>query len=117
MANDMRDAGFIDNGHGTPAMSLLAPFRWVVAERLPLAHAAVIGSYLLQPPPPPIPRHIALIKRAIDVTGALVALLLASPILLVTVLMLWRSRGPVFFSQTRIGHNGDSLRGWKFPPT
>src|SRR5579885_1038887 len=110
MANDLRDPGFVDGPHGTTAMSLLAPFRWVVAERLSLSHAAVIGSYLLQAPPPPIPRHIALIKRAIDIVGASIALLLASPILLITMLALWRSGGPVFFSQTRIGLNGDSFR-------
>jgi undecaprenyl-phosphate galactose phosphotransferase len=114
MANDMRDPGFLEAPHGTTAMSLLAPFRWVVAERLPLAHAAVIGSYLLQTPPPPIPRHIAIFKRAVDLIGAVVALLLASPILLLTMLALWRSGGPIFFSQTRIGLNGGCFKCWKF---
>ena len=114
MANDLRDPGFLEGPHGTTPMSLLAPFRWVIAERLPLSHAQVIGSYLLQTPPPPIPRHLALIKRAIDIVGASVALLLLSPILLFTIIALWRSGGSVFFSQRRIGLNGESFRCWKF---
>jgi len=42
----------VDTSHGSTIIALLSPFRMVVAERLPLPHAAVIGSYLLRPPQP-----------------------------------------------------------------
>jgi exopolysaccharide biosynthesis polyprenyl glycosylphosphotransferase len=46
------------------------------------------------------------LKRASDILLALLGLVLASPILLVAGLLVWlEDRGPVFFSQTRIGLN------------
>jgi lipopolysaccharide/colanic/teichoic acid biosynthesis glycosyltransferase len=46
-------------------------------------------------------------KRAIDFTCALILLILASPILLVTALLVkWASSGPAFYSQRRLGMHG-----------
>jgi lipopolysaccharide/colanic/teichoic acid biosynthesis glycosyltransferase len=114
MANDLRYPGFMDGGPGSSVVSLLSPFRMVVAERLPLAHAAVIGSYLLRPPAPAVPRSVAWCKRIIDIVGSVTALILLSPIMLVAALLVAWSGRPVFFSQTRIGHNGESFKCYKF---
>ncbi len=59
-----------------------------------------------------IPR---LIKRAIDVTVAGIALLLLSPILLaLAVAVRFSGPGPIFYSQDRIGLYGRTFRIWKF---
>jgi lipopolysaccharide/colanic/teichoic acid biosynthesis glycosyltransferase len=54
-------------------------------------------------------------KRAMDVLGALVAILLLSPVLLAVALAVrLSSAGPVFFRQERIGYGGRRFRMWKF---
>lgn len=54
-------------------------------------------------------------KRLIDVMGALVALVLAAPILLlVAIAIKLDSRGPIIFTQTRVGLNGREFRMLKF---
>ncbi len=54
-------------------------------------------------------------KRAMDVVGALLGLVLLSPLLLLTVLIIKiLSPGPVFFKQGRIGYMGRSFKMWKF---
>ena len=53
-------------------------------------------------------------KRAIDVIGASIGLLLAAPVILVVAIAIrWDSPGPVFFGQTRCGLNGRRFRCWK----
>jgi exopolysaccharide biosynthesis polyprenyl glycosylphosphotransferase len=53
-------------------------------------------------------RRQIVLKRALDVTGASVALLLASPVLAVAAVATWAyDRGPVLFRQQRVGHNGE----------
>lgn len=48
-----------------------------------------------------------LIKRAIDVAGAIVGLFLAIPIIVVFgALVYWESPGPILFRQKRVGRNG-----------
>ena len=48
-----------------------------------------------------------LLKRAVDIVGALAALTLFAPVFLVTAIAIkMESSGPVFFRQTRIGRNG-----------
>lgn len=55
------------------------------------------------------------VKRSFDVAAALLGLLALSPFLLLTALLIRRStRGPVFYSQTRRGRNGELFRAWKF---
>jgi exopolysaccharide biosynthesis polyprenyl glycosylphosphotransferase len=56
-----------------------------------------------------------LVKRAVDVLGALVGLVMLSPILLATaILVKVSSPGPVLFSQLRYGFNRRQFRMFKF---
>ena len=53
-------------------------------------------------------------KRLMDICGAVVGLLLVSPILLiVSVLIKLESKGPVVFSQTRVGLGGKEFKMYK----
>lgn len=55
------------------------------------------------------------VKRAIDLLGALLLLLLLSPLLVViSVLIKAASPGPIFFKQRRVGLNGQEFLLWKF---
>lgn len=66
--------------------------------------AAVTLESLLQQPTPKW-------KRAIDVTGAMVGLIVSSPLLLLAAVAIkLTSRGPVFFSQEREGLGGERFR-------
>ncbi len=54
-------------------------------------------------------------KRAIDIVGALVALLLFAPVM--TLAAIWvkaEDKGPIFFRQVRVGHNGRRFVMFKF---
>lgn len=54
-------------------------------------------------------------KRAIDIVGALIGLLLTAPLMIVTaVLIKLDSRGPVLFIQERVGENGRTFKIYKF---
>ncbi len=56
-----------------------------------------------------------LVKRIIDVSGALFAIILFSPILIVAGLAVkLTSKGPVLFSQTRVGKGGKLFKMYKF---
>jgi exopolysaccharide biosynthesis polyprenyl glycosylphosphotransferase len=56
-----------------------------------------------------------LIKRIIDIVGALVGLIITAVITpFVALAIKLDSPGPVFFSQTRIGKNGRRFKIWKF---
>ena len=53
-------------------------------------------------------------KRLIDIIGSLIGLILASPILAVVgILIKLESKGPVIFSQTRVGLNGNEFKMYK----
>lgn len=55
------------------------------------------------------------IKRLMDICGALVAFLLLSPVFIVTYLAIrLTSRGPVFFTQVRVGRYGKHFDFYKF---
>jgi lipopolysaccharide/colanic/teichoic acid biosynthesis glycosyltransferase len=54
-------------------------------------------------------------KRAMDVVGALLGLVLLSPLmLLATVIIKIISPGPAFFKQQRVGYMGETFAMWKF---
>ncbi|MGH1426525.1 MAG: WecB/TagA/CpsF family glycosyltransferase [Arenicella sp.] len=54
-------------------------------------------------------------KRSIDIIGASCALILLSPLLLTTIVLIYmESPANVFFSQMRIGKNGKPFKLWKF---
>jgi exopolysaccharide biosynthesis polyprenyl glycosylphosphotransferase len=55
------------------------------------------------------------LKRASDVFGALVLILLASPIMIaVAIAVKSTSRGPLFYGQERVGRKGVPFKMWKF---
>lgn len=54
-------------------------------------------------------------KRAFDVVGSVFALIALSPLLAVVAwLIRMEDRGPIFFRQNRVGHNGRPFKMWKF---
>src|SRR2546423_118216 len=54
-------------------------------------------------------------KRFIDVAGSILALIILSPICLLTALLIkCVSKGPVIFTQTRLGFNGQLFEIYKF---
>lgn len=60
-------------------------------------------------------RAQSFLKRSIDITVTLAALLLASPILLgIVIAIRLSSPGPLFYSQKRIGLGGKTFPAWKF---
>ncbi|MFL5920733.1 MAG: sugar transferase [Gaiellaceae bacterium] len=75
----------------------------------------VEGLPLLELPPPRLSRSSFLVKRAIDIFGASVTLLLTAPLF---AYIAWRikrdSTGPVFFRQTRLALNQRPFTALKF---
>lgn len=67
-------------------------------------------------------RHVPLtrmsnraVKRTVDIAGALVGLILSSPLmLLIAILVKATSEGPVIFAQERIGRHNKPFRMYKF---
>jgi exopolysaccharide biosynthesis polyprenyl glycosylphosphotransferase len=56
-----------------------------------------------------------LFKRAFDIVFSFVAIVLSSPIMLITAIAIkLDSKGPVFFKQVRVGRNGRHFKIWKF---
>jgi Undecaprenyl-phosphate galactose phosphotransferase WbaP len=54
-------------------------------------------------------------KRSLDIIGAAILGALLVPVFMVFAFLIWREdRGPVFFCQTRVGHNGRDFTCWKF---
>jgi exopolysaccharide biosynthesis polyprenyl glycosylphosphotransferase len=77
---------------------------------LPLAHEP-----LFYVEPSGLRRSQLAVKRVIDVVGAVVAIVLFSPLLLALALAVkFSDRGPVFFRQVRVGRNGRLFRCVKF---
>ncbi len=54
------------------------------------------------------------IKRALDIVGSTLALLLLAPVFLVLALLVKLDGGPAFFRQTRVGLNGRKFKMLKF---
>jgi exopolysaccharide biosynthesis polyprenyl glycosylphosphotransferase len=67
-----------------------------------LSRPALVGSQLV-------------LKRVVDLAGAVIGLVVLSPVLLAASLAVWlTSRGPVFFRQVRVGLGGDPFVMMKF---
>ncbi len=65
--------------------------------------------------PPLLTGSEFLVKRVFDTCGALLLLLLLSPLLLlIATLIKLDSPGPIFFKQTRMGLKDDLFQAWKF---
>ena len=56
----------------------------------------------------------ALIKRSIDIAASALLLLVLSPVMIVTALLVRRDGGPVFFKQNRVGLRGKNFGMLKF---
>lgn len=108
----VRELGWQLEGTGrglvmAPALTEIAGTRVHVSpvEGLPLV-------WVEQPQLGRLPR---LVKRTTDILGALLILLVSSPILIVTAILIkLTSRGPVFFRQRRLGLNGAEFTILKF---
>jgi exopolysaccharide biosynthesis polyprenyl glycosylphosphotransferase len=75
----------------------------------------VEGVTLLGMNPPVLSRSSRAMKRSLDFVGSALLLLLAAPAMLViAVAVKLDSRGPVFFSQDRVGKDGKPFRLLKF---
>lgn len=62
-----------------------------------------------------VPKHNAPLKRTMDIVGSVIALLIFSPVIaLISVLVKLTSKGPVLFSQKRIGQYGKEFTFFKF---
>jgi exopolysaccharide biosynthesis polyprenyl glycosylphosphotransferase len=74
----------------------------------------VEGVTVLGVTPPVLTRSSRCLKRAVDIAGASLLLLLASPVILVAAIAIkLDSPGPVFFRQTRIGRRGRRFQLYK----
>jgi exopolysaccharide biosynthesis polyprenyl glycosylphosphotransferase len=75
----------------------------------------VLGLTLLGVRSFDLSRSSLIAKRAMDVVGACVCLVLLGPfIIAVAIAIKLDSRGPVFFRQSRVGHNDQIFRIYKF---
>lgn len=56
------------------------------------------------------------IKRTFDIVGSSIGILLLSPLFLIVAFLMKKEepRGPIFFSQTRVGKNGKKFKIFKF---
>lgn len=76
---------------------------------------ALIGGSLLSMVISFFRRMYALTKRSLDVIGAFIGLTLLSPVLLITGLLIkLTSKGPILYSQVRVGMNGKHFNIYKF---
>lgn len=76
---------------------------------------ALIGGSLLSMVISFLRRLYALTKRTVDIIGSLLGLIVLSPLLLFTaVLIKLTSKGPVLYSQVRVGKNGKHFSIYKF---
>jgi Undecaprenyl-phosphate galactose phosphotransferase WbaP len=81
---------------------------WVEAKDMGGVLGLEIRQRLLLPGP-------RLAKFAIDLAATLLGGLFVLPLIgLIALLIKLDSRGPIFYSQTRIGHNGEHFKAWKF---
>jgi len=79
-----------------------------------IAVRPVAGLPLVHLAPPRAMAAGTWLKRTFDVVGAALLLVLTGPLLLASaVLIKLHDRGPVLFSQTRVGRDGELFRCWK----
>lgn len=100
-----------------PAVAAMTPLL-LVWRALALGTGLVAGflrfSYQASPRRPPISGLNRTLKRAIDIVGSAIGLVLAAPLLAVlAVAIKLDSPGPVFFTQERVGENGRLFRMFK----
>jgi exopolysaccharide biosynthesis polyprenyl glycosylphosphotransferase len=66
--------------------------------------------------PPAVPRRSSgLLKRSVDIVGALIGLIIAAPLFALIALLIWRDSGrPILFRQTRLGRDMEQFTVLKF---
>jgi exopolysaccharide biosynthesis polyprenyl glycosylphosphotransferase len=116
-SNGLGPAGVRELGwelEGTGRGLVMAPALTEIAG--PRVHVSPVeGLPLFWLEQPQLGRLPRLVKRTVDMVGALILILLAAPVLIVTALAIkLTSRGPVFFRQSRLGVNGTEFRILKF---
>ena len=93
----------LDRTAPAPAKKFAAPTQPAVPEGLPERLQTLLSE--------PVPRW----KRMMDLTGATAALVLLSPVMVLTALAVrLTSPGPVLFTQPRVGKDGRVFIFWKF---
>lgn len=97
-----------------PVSIHLGPER--VMQRFPSARIARVGAMAsLNLVRPPLSTSALIVKRASDIVGAALGLVLLAPLFLVVAALIKRdSKGPVFFVQGRMGFNNRPFRIYKF---
>ncbi len=108
----LRELGWALRGSGTGIA--VAPS--VVDVAGPRIHVRpVAGLALLHLEEPSFSRGGAILKRAVDLVGSSVGLLLLAPVLLlIAVLVRATSPGPAIYRQERVGYDGSPFSIWKF---
>ncbi len=94
--------------------SMTLPYQGLARRGLSL-HKAIGADFVLanidDRPPGQIGR---VLKRGIDLLLAIVAIVLLAPLLLTIAMLLKMERGPIFFTQLRVGKDGRRFRCFKF---
>jgi len=94
--------------------SMTLPYRGLARRGLSL-HKAIGADFVLANiddlPPGQIGR---VLKRGIDLLLAIVGIVLLAPLLLTIAMLLKMERGPIFFTQLRVGKDGRRFRCFKF---
>lgn len=76
---------------------------------------ALIGGSLLSMIVSFLRKTYHLVKRIVDIIGAMIGLVVLSPLLIITgILIKLTSRGPMLYSQVRVGKNGKHFKIYKF---
>lgn len=108
----LRELGWALRGSGTGIA--VAPS--VVDVAGPRIHVRpVAGLALLHLEEPSFTRGGLILKRAVDLVGSAVGLVLLAPVLLgIAVLVRATSNGPAIYRQERVGYDGSTFSIWKF---
>jgi exopolysaccharide biosynthesis polyprenyl glycosylphosphotransferase len=104
---------FMDGDRETARMSFVPSLADMM--RSPIHYDEVAGVPVYSMRETPLQGANAGVKRAMDVIGAALGLLVISPMLLVIALLVRRSSpGPILYKQTRLGLAGEEFKIYKF---
>ena len=85
----------------------------IVAGMVKMNH--ILGAVLIEVQTDPMPQWQKSVKRGIDIAAALFALIVGAPFYLtIAACVKFTSKGPIFFSQERIGQHGKPFKIYKF---
>jgi lipopolysaccharide/colanic/teichoic acid biosynthesis glycosyltransferase len=118
----------IESQTGLPCPGESSPMNTLIPSTMPPLNSATLDSAAITQDGVPVPSAIPLVderltkgslrflvKRAIDLVGASVGLLMLAPVIgVIALLIRLDSRGPVLFKQLRRGHRGQAFWILKF---